>query len=78
LGPWNRPYIIDARITDLDAELNHSRYPIKVLAAHKREKTKKSLEPCLEQHHHFTPFAISTDGMIGKESKSSSRNCPPY
>jgi hypothetical protein len=42
---------------------------MKVLAVHEREKKKKYLKPCLEQHHHFTSFIVSTDGMIRKESK---------
>jgi hypothetical protein len=61
--------IINVRITtDLDAKSNRSRDPIKVLTAHNREKKKKYLKPCLEQHDHFTPFVVSTDGVIGKVS----------
>jgi hypothetical protein len=29
------------------------------------EKKKKYLQACLEQRRHFTPFVISTDGLIG-------------
>ena len=29
----------------------------------------KYLKPCLEQRRHFTPFVVSTDGLIGKEAK---------
>jgi hypothetical protein len=61
--------IIDVRITDLDAKSNCSRDPMKVLAVHEREKKKTYLEPCLEQRRHFNPFLLSTDGLIGKESK---------
>ena len=43
---------------------------MKVLAQHEREKKKKYLEPCLEQRRHFTPFVVSTDGLIGKEAKA--------
>ena len=43
---------------------------MKVLAAHEREKKRKYLEPCLEQRRHFTPFVVSTDGLIGKEGKT--------
>ncbi len=70
-GLWARgtDCIINVRITDLDAKSNRSRDPMKVLAAHEREKKKKYREPCLEQHCHFTPFVVSTDGMIRKESK---------
>jgi hypothetical protein len=64
--------IIDVRITDLDAKSNISRAPMKVLAAHEREKMRKYLEPaCLEQRrHHFLPFVVSTDGLIGKEEEA--------
>jgi hypothetical protein len=62
--------IIDVRITDLDAKSNIPRVPMKVLAAHEREKKRKYLEPCLEQRRHFSPFVVSTDGLIGKEAKT--------
>jgi hypothetical protein len=52
--------IIDVRITDLDTKSNISRAPMKVLAAHEREKKKRKylLEPCLEQRRHFSPFVV--------------------
>ena len=62
--------IIDVRITDVDAKSNRSKDPMKVLAAHEREKKKKYLEPCLEQRRHFSPFVVSTDGLLGKEAKT--------
>ena len=43
---------------------------MKVLAAHEKEKKRKYLEPCLEQRRHFTPFVVSTDGLLGKEAKT--------
>jgi hypothetical protein len=55
-GLWTRgtDCIIDVRITDIDAKLNWSKDPIKVLATHKRaEKKKKYLEACLGQRRHF-------------------------
>jgi hypothetical protein len=36
---------------------------------YEREKKKKYLEACLKQRPHFTPFVVSTDVLIGKESK---------
>jgi hypothetical protein len=42
---------------------------MKVLTAHEHKKKKKYLKPYLEQHWHFTPCVVSTNGMIGKESK---------
>jgi hypothetical protein len=41
-----------------------------VLIAHEKEKKKKYLEACLEQRRHFTPFVVSTDGLLGKEAKT--------
>jgi hypothetical protein len=49
---------------------NDPRTPRKVLEGHKREKKKKYLEACLEQHRHFSPFVVSTDGLLGKESRT--------
>jgi hypothetical protein len=40
----------------------------KVLAQQEREKKKKSLDPCLEQRKHFTPFVISADGLLGRKA----------
>jgi hypothetical protein len=41
-----------------------------LLEAHEREKKKKHLKACLEQHRHFSPFVASTDGLLGKESQT--------
>jgi hypothetical protein len=70
-GLWARgtDCIIDVRITDVDAKSNLSKDPDKVLAAHEREKKKKYLGACLEQRRHFSPFVVSTDGLLGKEAK---------
>ena len=70
-GLWTKgtDCILDVRMTDLDAKSNRSRSPDKVLAAHEREKKKKYLGPCLEQRRHFSPFVVSTDGLLGKEAK---------
>jgi hypothetical protein len=40
-----------------------------VLEAQEREKKRKYLEPCVQQRRHFSPFVVSTDGMLGKEAK---------
>jgi predicted transcriptional regulator len=71
-GIWNRgtDCIIDVRVTDTDAKSNISKDPAKVLEAHEKEKKKKYLEACLEQRRTFTPFVVSTDGLIGKEAKT--------
>jgi hypothetical protein len=71
-GLWARgtDCIIDVRVTDTDAKSNLSRDPAKVLEQHEREKKKKYLKDCLEQRRHFTPFVVSTDGLIGREAKT--------
>jgi hypothetical protein len=71
-GLWSRgtDCIIDVRMTDVDAKSNRSKTPIKVLAAHEREKKRKYLEACLEQRRHFSPFVVSTDGLFGIEAKT--------
>jgi hypothetical protein len=62
--------IIDVRVTDLDAKSSISRDPAKVLVAHGKEKKRKYLEACLKQRRHFTPFVVSTDGLIGEEART--------
>jgi hypothetical protein len=71
-GLWQRQTdcIIDVRVTDTDAKSNLSKDPAKVLEAHEKGKKRKYLAPCIAQRRHFTPFAVSTDGLIGKEAKS--------
>jgi hypothetical protein len=62
--------IIDVRIMDVDSKTQRYKDPHKVLEAHEREKKKKCLEACLEQRRHFSPFLASTDGLLGKESRT--------
>lgn len=71
-GLWDRgtDCIIDVRITDTDSKSQRAKDPMKVLENHEREKKKKYLGPCLEQRRHFTPFVVSTDGLVGREASS--------
>ena len=71
-GLWARgtDCIIDVRVTDTDCKSQHSKDPMKVLETHEKEKKKKYLESCLEQHHHFTPIVVLTDGLVGREAKT--------
>jgi hypothetical protein len=71
-GLWARgtDCILDVRVTDLDCKSNLSKDPHKVLAQHERAKKKKYLEACTEQRRHFSPFVVSTNGVIGKEAKA--------
>jgi hypothetical protein len=70
-GFWARrtDVIVDVRMTNTDAKSYWSRDPHKVLAAQENEKKKKYQQACLEQQRrHFTPFVVSTDGLIGREA----------
>ena len=66
--------IIDVRITDTDAPSHRNKGPTKVLEQQEREKKRKYLQPCLDQRRHFTPFVVSTDGLIGKEASALLKN----
>ena len=70
-GLWARgtDCIIDVRVTDTDAKSNLSKDPAKVLESHEKEKKRKYLASCIAQRRHFTPFVVSTDGLLGKEAK---------
>jgi hypothetical protein len=69
-GFWARgtDCIIDVRVTNTDAKSQRHKDPDKILAQHEREKKRKYLEPCLKQRRHFTPFVVSTDGLLGREA----------
>jgi hypothetical protein len=41
-----------------------------VLEGHEREKKKKYLKAYLKQRWHFSPFVVSTNGLLGKESQT--------
>ena len=43
------------------------RDPSSTLKITEVEKKKKHLEPYLEQRNHFTPFAASCEGLVGKD-----------
>jgi hypothetical protein len=77
-GHWTRgtDCIIDICITDADAKLDRSKDPTKVLATHEPEKKRKHLEACLGQHRHFSPFVVSTDGLLSKEAKTLLKKLP--
>ena len=54
----------------MDSKSQRSTSSENVLQKHEREKKKKYLEACLDQRRHFTPFVVSTDGLLGKEAKT--------
>ena len=69
-GNKQTPAIVDVRVTDLDAPSNRIRDDEKVLAKQEKDKKNKYLEPCFNQRRSFTPFVVSTDGLLGREAKS--------
>jgi len=62
--------IEDVRVMDTDQPSYTKRNPERIIAQQEREEQKKYLQVCLEQRHHFTPFAVSIDGMLGKEART--------
>jgi hypothetical protein len=60
--------IIDVRVTDMDQPSQIATDPAKVLRKHENEKKRKYLQACLEQRRHFSPFVVSTDGLLGREA----------
>ncbi len=61
--------IINVQVTDTSHKSYHLRDPHKVLAQQQEYKKKKYLNACwLKQRKNFTPFVISTDGLIGHEA----------
>ena len=71
-GLWAKQQdgIIDVRVTHTDAPSYRDREPDKVLQSQEREKKKKYLNNCLQQRRTFTPFVVSSDGLLGREAKS--------
>jgi hypothetical protein len=67
------PVIVDdVGMIDTDAKSHclagHARDPHKVFTTQEREKKKKYLRSCLEQHKHFAHFSIPTNGLTGREA----------
>ena len=62
--------IIDVCVTHIDAPSYRDHKPDKVLQLQEREKKKKYLNNCLQQRRTFTPFVVSSDGLLGREAKS--------
>ncbi len=71
-GFWARgtECIVDVRVTDTDAASYRARDPAAILKSQEKEKKRKYLAACLEQRRHFTPFVVSTDGMMGREAST--------
>jgi hypothetical protein len=58
--------IVDVHMMDTDANSYRAQDPASVLKSQEKESKWKYLTAyCLEERHHFTPFMVSTDGMMG-------------
>ena len=68
---WEKQHdlIVDVRVADTNAPSYQKRDPMKVLESHEKEEKKKYLEPCLNQRRSFTPFVVSSDGLLSREAK---------
>ena len=71
-GLWAKQQngIIDVHVTHTDATSYRDCEPDKVLQLQEREKKKKYLNNCLQQYQTFTPFVVSSDGLLGCKAKS--------
>ena len=61
-------YIIDGRICDVNQASYLTRKPTSIVKFTENEKKKKYLEPYLKPRRHFTPFVVSSEGLLGKEA----------
>jgi hypothetical protein len=61
--------VFDVRVTDLDGATNQTKTTETILKQHEQEKKNKYLQACIKERRHFTPFVVSTDGMLGEEAK---------
>ena len=64
---WNTNLLVDIRVTNLDSKSQVQTMPDKVLEVNEQRKKADYLDSCLDQWRHFTPFNVSTDGMLGCE-----------
>ena len=62
--------LIDVQLVNVDAKSHRNRDAESVLKTAERSKKRKHLADCQQQRRHFTPFVVSTDGMLGYEANS--------
>jgi hypothetical protein len=61
--------ILDVCVTGANLESHCKRTLLfKVLELQGKEKKQKHLGGCLENCHHFTPFVLSVDGLLGQDA----------
>ena len=70
-GLWQRGRhcVIDVRITDVNQPYQQNKNPRKILEHHAKLKKKKYLDACIKYRRDFTPFVLSTDGLVGKDAE---------
>ena len=71
-GLWSKGKycVIDVRITDINNKTQRNTKPESVLKKHENEKKNKYLKACTEYRRDFTPFVLSTEGLLGREAKA--------
>jgi len=62
--------IIDIRVTNLDSKSYKNLPSKKALERQETEKKKKYCKPCENQRRNYTPFVVSTDGMLVFEARA--------
>ena len=69
-GVWNRQTnaIIYVKLGDADANTYRFEPMVTLMARWEKMKKDKHGKHCHEQRKHFSPFALSVDGMLGREA----------
>lgn len=62
--------VIDVRVTDLNSKTHLPLEPSKCLHNQERDKKRRYLKACHAQRRDFSPFVISTEGLLGKEARA--------
>ena len=57
--------LIDVQLVNVDARSHQNREAEAILKTAEKSKKRKHLADCHQQRRHFTPFVVSTDGMLG-------------
>ena len=60
-------FLVDFVVMNLNQPLYRSSTPEAVLRKHEQRKKRKYLPDCQAQRQNFTPFVVTTEGMLGRE-----------
>ena len=60
--------LVDIMMVNTDSCSHRTRTPDAVLKTAERTRRRKRLHDCQTQLHDFTPFIVSTDGLLGDEA----------